>query len=193
MAREITARSSAGGVWLDATSLGDTFETRFPGIFALCRARGIDPRHERIPVTPAAHYMMGGIVTDLAGRSSIERLYACGEVACTGVHGANRLASNSLLEGSSSRRLARDWRCSPDSSTTGRSRWNAPLSGRGPAQVARTPPPYHGTQLGAIATPRAGGAISALGDIGRGSPQAPQEGGNRRVDGNSHRQLLWTG
>ncbi|MDQ4079343.1 MAG: L-aspartate oxidase, partial [Gemmatimonadota bacterium] len=86
-------------VWLDATKLGKSFEQRFPGIFALCQARGIDPRRDLIPVTPAAHYMMGGIITDLAGRTSMKRLYACGEVSSTGVHGANRLASNSLLEG----------------------------------------------------------------------------------------------
>ena len=100
VAREIfREQKRTGGVTLDATALGAGFATRFPGIFALCMARGIDPRRSPIPVTPAAHYMMGGVVTDLAGRCSIGDLYACGEVACTGVHGANRLASNSLLEG----------------------------------------------------------------------------------------------
>src|SRR5919108_178470 len=94
---------------LDATHLGADFERRFPGIFALCMARGIDPRIQQIPVTPAAHYMMGGVVTDLVGRSSLPRLYASGEVSNTGVHGANRLASNSLLEGLVfAERVARD-------------------------------------------------------------------------------------
>ena len=96
-------------VYLDATKLGKTFTSRFPGIFALCRARGIDPRRDLIPVTPAAHYMMGGIVTDLRGRSTMPGLWAVGEVARTGVHGANRLASNSLLEGLVfAERVARD-------------------------------------------------------------------------------------
>jgi L-aspartate oxidase len=106
VAREIFREqrpARAGGkprrVFLDATKLGESFVQRFPGIFALCEARGIDPRRDLIPVTPAAHYMMGGVVTDLAGRTSMKRLYACGEVSSTGVHGANRLASNSLLEG----------------------------------------------------------------------------------------------
>ena len=110
VAREIFREQESGGqVYLDAHRLGDTFEHRFPGIFALCRARGIDPRADLIPVTPAAHYMMGGVVTDLAGRSSLARLYACGEVSRTGVHGANRLASNSLLEGLVfAERVARD-------------------------------------------------------------------------------------
>jgi L-aspartate oxidase len=66
---------------------------------ASCRAAGVDPVTAPIPVTPAAHYASGGLVTDLAGRTTVPGLYACGEVACTGVHGANRLASNSLLEG----------------------------------------------------------------------------------------------
>jgi L-aspartate oxidase len=99
VAREIfRAQQRTGIVHLDARALPD-FDTRFPGIFALCSARGVDPRTDLIPVTPAAHYMMGGIVTNLHGRTTVPGMYACGEVACTGVHGANRLASNSLLEG----------------------------------------------------------------------------------------------
>ena len=93
------AQREAGQVHLDATHLGERFAARFPGIFTVCMERGIDPRRDAIPVTPAAHYTMGGVVTDLVGRTSLSRLYAVGEVACTGVHGANRLASNSLLEG----------------------------------------------------------------------------------------------
>ncbi len=85
-------------VYLDARHLPD-MAGRFPTITAACRAAGVDPVTELIPVAPAAHYASGGIRTDLSGRSSIPGLYACGEAACTGVHGANRLASNSLLEG----------------------------------------------------------------------------------------------
>lgn len=87
-------------VFLDARHLGAaTLEHRFPSILARCRAAGIDPVHEPIPVAPAAHYASGGLRTDLDGQTSVPGLYACGEVSCTGVHGANRLASNSLLEG----------------------------------------------------------------------------------------------
>jgi L-aspartate oxidase len=90
----------ADHVFLDATALGrDTLLARFPTIVARCRAADIDPLREPIPVAPAAHYASGGVRTDLVGRTSVPGLYACGEVACTGVHGANRLASNSLLEG----------------------------------------------------------------------------------------------
>jgi L-aspartate oxidase len=90
----------ANNVWLDARHLGrDFLEHRFPTIVASCRAAGVDPAEDLIPVSPAAHYASGGVRTDLYGRTSIPGLYACGEVACTGVHGANRLASNSLLEG----------------------------------------------------------------------------------------------
>jgi L-aspartate oxidase len=126
-------------VLLDATKLGADFEGRFPGIYRLCRARGIDPRQEPIPVTPAAHYMMGGVVTDLAGRSSLPRLYAVGEVARTGVHGANRLASNSLLEGLVfAERVARDLVETPrELPEPGSERWTVPpLDDRGAAQVA---------------------------------------------------------
>jgi L-aspartate oxidase len=105
----VRAQRETGRVFLDATHLGDGFASRFPGIFAVCMARGIDPSRQPIPVTPAAHYAMGGVVTDLEGRTSVSRLSAAGEVACTGVHGANRLASNSLLEGLVfAERVARD-------------------------------------------------------------------------------------
>jgi L-aspartate oxidase len=92
-------RSGAGHVWLDCTHIGRVdLATRFPGIYTFCQQAGIDIQREPIPVAPAAHYMMGGVRTDTKGRTTIPGLYACGEVACTGVHGANRLASNSLLE-----------------------------------------------------------------------------------------------
>ncbi len=87
-------------VLLDARHLGEELLlTRFPTIVARCRQAGVDPVVEPIPVAPAAHYASGGVRTDLDGRTDVPGLYACGEVACTGVHGANRLASNSLLEG----------------------------------------------------------------------------------------------
>lgn len=87
-------------VYLDLTHLDRDFvRARFPRINATCRVYGIDISEDLIPVSPAAHYIMGGIKTALDGATSISRLYAAGEVACTGVHGANRLASNSLLEG----------------------------------------------------------------------------------------------
>ncbi|PZS09324.1 MAG: L-aspartate oxidase [Acidimicrobiales bacterium] len=87
-------------VYLDARHLGAAvLRKRFPTIVASCTAAGLDPAQQPIPVAPAAHYASGGVRTDLRGRSSVPGLYACGEVACTGVHGANRLASNSLLEG----------------------------------------------------------------------------------------------
>ncbi|MZF91015.1 L-aspartate oxidase [Streptomyces sp. SID5643] len=87
-------------MYLDARHFGaEMWEHRFPTILAACRAHGIDPVTAPIPVAPAAHYASGGVRTDSHGRTTVPGLYACGEVACTGVHGANRLASNSLLEG----------------------------------------------------------------------------------------------
>ena len=85
-------------LWLDATGL-ERFGDRFPTIHQALDEVGLDPASDWIPIAPAAHYLCGGIVTDLSGSSSIPRLWAAGEVTCTGVHGANRLASNSLLEG----------------------------------------------------------------------------------------------
>ena len=104
--RDVVARAlwSALGsglrTFLDARGgVGESFPERFPTVFEACRLHGLDPRREPIPVAPAAHYHMGGVDVDLDGHTSVSGLWAAGEVACTGVHGANRLASNSLLEG----------------------------------------------------------------------------------------------
>jgi L-aspartate oxidase len=95
VARAIASRRS----WLDCRHLDPTvLEQEFPTVVSSCRAAGIDPVHDLIPVTPAAHYFIGGVQTDLDGRASIPRLYAVGECSSTGVHGANRLAGNSLAE-----------------------------------------------------------------------------------------------
>ena len=103
VAKAITRRMNDSGkphMWLDARHLGPRFwEKRFPTILATARAHGVDPVTELIPVAPAQHYASGGVATDLWGRAGVPGLYATGEVACSGVHGANRLASNSLLEG----------------------------------------------------------------------------------------------
>ena len=103
--RDIVARGVFGelqagrGAFLDARdAIGASFAQRFPGVSASCRSAGIDPARDLIPVAPAAHYHMGGVATDATGRTSLDGLWAAGEVASTGAHGANRLASNSLLE-----------------------------------------------------------------------------------------------
>lgn len=100
VARGIHAQHLEGrGAFLDArTAVGEAFPHEFPAVFAACMAGGVDPRVQPIPVSTAAHYHMGGIATDACGRTSLAGLYAVGECASTGVHGANRLASNSLLE-----------------------------------------------------------------------------------------------
>jgi L-aspartate oxidase len=101
VSRAMAAKISAQGVehlWLDATGL-DSFASRFPTINASLEAIGLDPHVDWLPIAPAAHHLSGGVVTDLSGATALPGLWAAGEVACTGVHGANRLASNSLLEG----------------------------------------------------------------------------------------------
>jgi L-aspartate oxidase len=98
VARAVAEADAAGGAWLDARSIGE-FTAQFPGITAMLARYGLDPARDLLPVAPALHYAMGGIRTDLDGRTSLAGLWAVGEVASTGVHGANRLASNSLLEG----------------------------------------------------------------------------------------------
>jgi L-aspartate oxidase len=102
--RDVVARgvyreiASGRGAFLDCRSFGKRLAEHFPTVYTACRSAGIDPAREPIPVAPAAHYHMGGILTDAQGRSTVDGLWACGEVAATGAHGANRLASNSLLE-----------------------------------------------------------------------------------------------
>jgi L-aspartate oxidase len=98
LARAVAAADAAGGAWLDAREIED-FPARFPGITSILARHGLDPSRDPLPVAPALHYAMGGVRTDLEGRSTLAQLWAVGEVASTGVHGANRLASNSLLEG----------------------------------------------------------------------------------------------
>ena len=103
VAKAIMRRMMEAGrphMWLDARHFGEEkWQRRFPTILATCRSHGVDPVTELIPVAPACHYASGGVRTDLWGRTDVPGLYATGEVACSGVHGANRLASNSLLEG----------------------------------------------------------------------------------------------
>jgi len=102
--RDVVARAvhrevvSGRGAYLDCRLIGPAIAEKFPTVTAACRSAGIDPAREPIPVAPAAHYHMGGVLVDAQGRSTVDGLWACGEVASTGAHGANRLASNSLLE-----------------------------------------------------------------------------------------------
>ncbi len=101
VSRAMAARMAEQGVdhlWLDATGL-ERFSARFPTIAASLASIGLDPQSDWLPIAPAAHHLSGGVVTDLWGATALPGLWAVGEVACTGVHGANRLASNSLLEG----------------------------------------------------------------------------------------------
>jgi L-aspartate oxidase len=107
VSRAVWARMQAGHrVFLDTRPMRTKFSQRFPGIAAVCRAAGIDPDTQPIPIRPAAHYHMGGIAVDAAMRTSLPGLWAVGEAACTGLHGANRLASNSLLEAAVTGRIA---------------------------------------------------------------------------------------
>jgi L-aspartate oxidase len=98
VARAVAEADGEGGAWLDARHI-EGVDVKFPGVAALLAPHQLDLAEELIPIAPALHYAMGGVVTDLEGRTTVEGLWAVGEVARTGVHGANRLASNSLLEG----------------------------------------------------------------------------------------------
>jgi L-aspartate oxidase len=112
VARAIDSELKASGddnVYLDLKAISpDHIKNRFPNIYINCLEAGIDITRDWIPVVPAAHYMCGGVITDVNGRSEIAGLYVCGEAACTGMHGANRLASNSLLEAVATSHFAAD-------------------------------------------------------------------------------------
>jgi L-aspartate oxidase len=143
VARRVFALRRAGErAYLDARHIGGKpFAQRFPTVFAACMRFGIDPRNAPIPIVPAAHYHMGGIAVDLDGRTSVPGLYACGEVAATGVHGANRLASNSLLESVVyPERIARDINAyaAKTSARTAKTDARAELRDEAPAPVAGT-------------------------------------------------------
>jgi len=115
----VMARCGRDNVWLDARHLSETYlRRRFPTIWQACADAGYDLSHDLVPVAPAAHYLVGGVRVDLDGQTSIPGLYASGEAAATGLHGANRLASNSLLEGLVfSRRIARALGAAPEVGT----------------------------------------------------------------------------
>ena len=129
VARAIALERRAGrGALLDAReAVGEAFAHEFPAVFEACRSAGLDPRRQPIPVMPAAHYHMGGVATDLWGATSLAGLYAAGECAAVGVHGANRLASNSLLEAAVFGRRA------------GQAARDA-MAARGPVQLGEAPP-----------------------------------------------------
>jgi L-aspartate oxidase len=143
--RDIVARAVAiesageGGAFLDCSkAVGSHFPEHFPTVFASCMAAHIDPRTMPIPVTPAAHYHMGGIVTDMWGKTSLDGLSAIGECASTGVHGANRLASNSLLEAVVfANRVAERLRFAPSTGKAGGSFAPSPKLAPTPRQVLR--------------------------------------------------------
>src|SRR5579872_2100483 len=130
------ARTGASHVWLDLTQMDPAFlRERFPRIHRTCLHYGVDITRQPAPVRPAAHYAMGGVRTDLDGRASLARLFAAGEVACTGVHGANRLASNSLLEGvvfgARAGRAMREWSSARQSEATHAARFEVPAAEAG--------------------------------------------------------------
>lgn len=130
------AKTGATHMFLDVRHLGsEAFASRFPGIDKLCRSFDIDPGKDLIPIHPAAHYMVGGVHADIDGHTNLDNLYACGEVACNGLHGANRLASNSLVEalvcGERCGKLAGESLASPNNTLTAHPiRWENPHSDR---------------------------------------------------------------
>jgi L-aspartate oxidase len=143
VAREIVTRLARGErVALDARALGaKRLESEFPQVIRTCLAAGYDPRRDELPVAPAAHYHMGGVAVDARGRTSIEGLWACGEVACTGAHGANRLASNSLLEALVyGARVAEDVRDALRSSAVQAAAWTPGIPGADATATPWRPP-----------------------------------------------------
>jgi L-aspartate oxidase len=148
----------AGFVGLDATAFGvDVMRERFPTAYSICRAHGIDPARELIPVAPVQHFMCGGIRTDSVGATDVPGLYAVGECAATGVHGANRLASNSLLEGMVfGARVAREL-----TATLPSRREAMPVAGRRPVVPDAAVPEIRSTMSGQVGVRRSGPGLAA--------------------------------
>jgi L-aspartate oxidase len=166
-------------LWLDATMLGRAaLERDFPTVTAACRARGIDPVTEPIPVAPGAHYTCGGILADLDGRTSVAGLYAVGEAASTGVHGANRLASNSLTESLITGRRAGDLLGAALPSQPRASQPRAGLAGAGPLADLRSP--AAGPGMSPAARPSLAAAMSRQAGVLR--DRAALESLMRRLD-----------
>ncbi len=140
-AAEQGAEPGTEHMFLDARHFGAAmWESRFPTILDACRGHGIDPVTQLVPVAPAAHYASGGVRTDLHGRTTVPGLYACGEVACTGVHGANRLASNSLLEGLVfAERIAENVAAAADGSARDGAADGRPLPAESPGDTGHLP------------------------------------------------------
>ncbi|MFF0725523.1 L-aspartate oxidase [Streptomyces sp. NPDC004134] len=184
VAKGITRRMREQGadhMYLDGRHFGaEMWKTRFPTIFAACRAHGFDPVHDLVPVAPAAHYASGGVVTDLRGHTSVPGLYACGEVACTGVHGANRLASNSLLEGLVfAERIAADVAAAPVRAEPAAPEEKSPpreiplLPQEARADIQRVMTAGAGVLRSAASLDGAADALRAIRDTARPAPAAP--------------------
>jgi L-aspartate oxidase len=180
---EVTKRPDAV-VYLDLTHLNsEKVRKRFPTIYATCMRYNIDIADELVPIRPAAHYAMGGVRTDLDGRTSIQGLYAAGEVACTGVHGANRLASNSLLEGlvygARAARSMQDEMRSPDRTTAGVK--PAVESNGSTGEVEKFIQRVQATMWQHVAVVRDGKALKqVVADLTAMKPQLPASGDRRR-------------
>jgi len=165
VARAIWRQSRAGRhVFLDARSIGARFASRFPSVSAICARHGIDPTRDPIPVRPAEHYHMGGIAVDRTGRSSIDGLWACGEVACTGLHGANRLASNSLTEAVVAARWVADDIASAAATRAAPLRCNFSDAAPNPASARRALSPAAGVERDADGLRAAIAALLPLAD-----------------------------
>ncbi|WP_430645698.1 L-aspartate oxidase [Agromyces sp. GXS1127] len=178
VARAVWRRMAQQGgepVRLDATALGAEFlARRFPSLDRACRAAGFDWSREPVPIVPAAHYAMGGVVTDLDGRSSLPALWAVGEAARTGVHGANRLASNSLLEGAVFAERAAGAIAHADS-----------------ADAGRAAPPIRPARDGGPAIRRAGGVAAVGGEAERVSTDMAPGAAGAPVHRDELRRLMW--
>ena len=197
VSKAMTARMLEQGVdhlWLDATDLAD-FDARFPTIAAALHAVGLDPTKDWLPIAPAAHYFCGGIVADLDGASSLPGLWAAGETACNGVHGANRLASNSLLDGM----VFAPASSKPSSGETGsrahgrdargaRPRWHQRASARVQARVGRARPPTSRDELQSAMT-RLAGVLRSATSLSRHAPSPRRAIGGDDVEGHELRNL----